>query len=109
MNELLTTLALFTTFTAIGAGVMCVLWLQKLRRALAKALNEATNQQIRTTQRLADAVSAVQRQQKMYEQQLHNLAQANMRLRQEVVAVAQRVERGESENRADNGSDRILH
>jgi DUF917 family protein len=109
VSDILVILALFSSFTAIGAVVVCAFWLKKLRRALAQALNDAATQQITTAQRLGEALTTIQRQQKMFEQQLHNLAQANSRVRQDITAVAQRVERGEAAARADVAADRILH
>lgn len=109
VNEALAILALFASFTAVGAVVVCAAWLKKLRRSLTNALNDAANQQIRTAQRLADAITTIQRQQKMYEQQLQNLAQANMRLKQDMALVAQRLGRNETAQRTDMATDRILH
>jgi hypothetical protein len=79
------------TFVAVA-----VLWLRKLRETVSKALTESANQQIRTAQRLGEAVALVQKQQRAYEQQLHNLAQASLKLRQELTTVATRLEHSDT-------------
>ena len=81
-----------TALSAIGFVAVAVLWLRKLRESVASALAEAANQQVRTAQRLNDALAQVQKQQHNYEQQVQNLAQAGLRLRQELVNVATRLD-----------------
>jgi conjugal transfer/entry exclusion protein len=86
--------------------VVAVLWLRKLRETVSGTLAESVNQQIRTAHRLGEAVAQVQKQQRTYEQQLQNLAQANMRLRQELATVAHRLEHTETDPAR---GDRTVH
>lgn len=88
----------------VGVGVM---WMRKLRDTVSSTLTEAATQQIRTAQKLGDAVTQVQKQQRTYDQQLQNLAQANLRLRQELATVAHRLEHTEAAE-AQRG-DRTVH
>jgi len=81
-----------TALFAAGFVVVAVMWLRKLRETVSSAVNESANQQMRTAQRLGDAVAHMQKQQRAYEQQLHNLAQASLKLRQELTSVAHRLE-----------------
>ena len=95
-----------TAFCATAFIVVAALWLRKLRATVSSALAEAANQQVRTAQRLSDALAQVQKQQRGYEQQLQLLSQANTQLRQGLVSVATRLEHGQ----ADAGpGDQIIH
>ncbi len=99
----------FTAITALSATgfvVVAVLWLKRLRETVSSALAEAANQQVRTAQRLGDALAQLQKQQHNYDQQLHNLAQAGLRLRQELVNVTAKLEHNQAE--APRG-DQTLH
>ncbi len=92
---------------AIAAGTfvtVAVMWLHKLRETVSKALTESAAQQIRTSQKLGEALALVQKQQRTYEQQLHNLAQASLRLRQELTTVTHRLENG-----PEMPGDRTVH
>jgi hypothetical protein len=44
---------------------------------------------------LGDAVGQLQKQQRGYEQQLHSVAQANLKLRQELTSVAHQLEQAD--------------
>ena len=102
----------FAGMTAIAAltfVAVVVLWLRKLRQTVAAALSQSANQQMHTMQRLGEAIAQVQNHQKTYEQQLHNLAQAGVKLRQELTAVAQRVEQQHAANPGDLHGDRTVH
>jgi predicted nucleic acid-binding Zn-ribbon protein len=56
------------------------------------ALSEAAGQQIRTTQRLNESIAQVQKQQDAYNHQIQVLAQAGMRLQQELSNVTNRLD-----------------
>jgi hypothetical protein len=97
----------FTGITAIAAATfvaVAVMWLRKLRETVSKALADSATQQLRTAQKLGEAVALVQKQQRNYEQQLHNLAQASLKLRQELTTVTHRLENG-----PEMPGDRTVH
>ena len=77
-----------------AAGFVCVaiLWLRKLRETVGIALADAAGQQIRNNQRLNEAIAQVQKQQDGYARQIQVLAQAGVRLQQELSSVATRVD-----------------
>jgi hypothetical protein len=97
MQEWILAFAAVTAFSATGFVVVAVLWLRKLRETVSTALAESASQQVRTAQRLGDALAQVQKQQRGYEQQLHLLSQANSQLRQGLVSVATRLEHSQVE------------
>ncbi len=101
-------LAAVTALAATTFTVIAVLWLKKLRETVSVTLTESAGQQIRTAQRLSEALGQMQKQQRTYEQQLQNLAQANMRLRQDLTSVTSRLEHNEREHNV-NLADRTLH
>jgi DNA anti-recombination protein RmuC len=80
------------TLSAIGFVCVAVLWLRKLRETVATALAEAAGQQVRTNQRLNEAIAQVQKQQDGYARQVQILAEAGIRLQQEISSVANRIE-----------------
>ncbi|HUY67975.1 MAG TPA: hypothetical protein VMV79_01575, partial [Alphaproteobacteria bacterium] len=84
MPSLIIAFAVITAVAAAAFVAVAVLWLRKLRANVTGTLGDISQQQARVAQRLGDAVAHMQKQQRAYEQQLHNLAQANMRLRQEL-------------------------
>ncbi len=103
-------IVIFAGATAIAAAIFvgaAVMWLRKLRETVSAALNEAADQQLRTAQRLGEAIGQVQKQQRNYEQQLQNLAQAGMKLRQEIATVVNRIEHSDGD--AALRGDRTLH
>ena len=87
-----------TSLSAIGFVAVAVLWLFRLREAVSAAHTEAANQQVRSAQRLSDALAQVQKQQNNYEQQLKLLSQANSQLRQGLVSVATRLDHGQTDS-----------
>ncbi len=95
-----------TSVSAISFVVVAALWMRKLRDSVSAALTEAANQQVRTAQRLAEALAQVQKQQRNYDQQLQLLAQANTQLRQGLVSVATRLDLGRPEN---HNTDHTIH
>lgn len=91
----------------LGTFAALVIFVRRQRQGLIQALNNAGKQQIATTEHLAAAIDATQRQQRQYEQQLQNLAQATLRLRQDVQILSKRSEAG-SETVATR-AERVLH
>ncbi len=98
--------AAVTSISATGFVVVAVLWMRKLRETVSSALAEAANQQVRTAQRLSDALAHVQKQQRNYDQQLQLLAQANTQLRQGLATVATRLDHTRTESAND---DHTIH
>lgn len=92
MQDWIVVFAAITAVSATGFVVVAVMWLRKLRETVSISLAEAANQQVRSAQRLGEALAQVQKQQSHYDQQLQNLAQAGLRLRQELVTVNERLE-----------------
>lgn len=97
MQDWIVVFAAITAVSATGFVVVAVMWLRKLRETVSTSLAEAANQQVRTAQRLGDALGQVQKQQHNYDQQLQNLAQAGLRLRQEIVNVNARLESNQTD------------
>jgi len=95
-----------TAFFAAAFMVVAVMWLKKLRITVSRALIDAADQQTLAAQRLGNAIAQVQKQQRAYEQQLHTLAQASLKLRQELTSVSHRLEHSESDMPR---SDRTVH
>jgi DNA anti-recombination protein RmuC len=106
MQEWLLALAAVTAFSATCFTLVAVLWLRKLRESVSTALAESANQQVRTAQRLSDALAQVQKQQRGYEQQLQLLSQANTQLRQGLVNVATRLEHTQTDS---SRGDQTIH
>ncbi len=88
-------------FSAAAFMAVAVMWLRKLRSTVASALAETATHQVHSAQKLGEAVGHLQKQQRAYEQQLHNLAQASLKLRQELTNVAYRLEHADPEQRGD--------
>jgi chromosome segregation ATPase len=86
-----------TLLCSAGFVFVAIIWLRKMRETVSGALAEAAGQQIRTSQRLNEAIAQVQKQQDSYNQQIHILAQAGMRLQQELSSVANRLDSSHSE------------
>lgn len=84
--------------SAVGFVYVAVIWLRKLRETVSVALSEAAGQQIRTAQRMSESIAQLKKQQDNYAQQIHALAQAGMRLQQELSSVATRLENTQAEN-----------
>jgi len=108
MMEWVLALSTLTALAATGFAVVGTLWLKKLREAVSTTLSETARQQVRTAQRLGEALGHLQKQHRDYEKQLHNLTQANIRLRQDISALLSRIEHSEREQSAPQ-PERILH
>jgi hypothetical protein len=101
--------AAFSGAIAVSAAVfvtVAVLWLRRLRQTVSMTLAETAAHQVRTAQKLGEAVGQLQKQQRAYEQQLHNLAQASLKLRQELTSVTHQLEQADLD--AARG-DRTVH
>jgi hypothetical protein len=70
--------------TLTGVVAVLVLFIRRHRRAVNQALAENYAAYCKTAQQLAEAIAATQRQQGHYDQQTQNLAQALLRLRQDL-------------------------
>jgi len=108
MTQWVLFLAALTAIAATGFVLVAIMWLRKLRQTVATALSEAAHQQVRVAQRLSETVGQVQKQQRSLEQQMLGLAQTNVKLRQDITAIASRVELSEREQRP-LPLDRTLH
>ena len=100
--------AAVTALSITGFMVLGALWLRRMRESVAVALTESANQQVRTAQRLSDAMDEIQKQQRQCEQQIHTLAQAGLRLRQELVNISTRIEHGQQTDASPRG-DHTIH
>jgi len=89
--------ASITAVSSIGFIYVAVLWLRKLRDTVSRALTEAAGQQIRTTQRLNESIAQIQKQQDGYNHQIQVLAQAGIRLQQELSNVTSRLDTTQAE------------
>jgi len=96
MIEWVLVLTVASTFSALGFIIIGILWLRKLRETVSVALTEAARHQVRSSQRLSDAVDQLQKQQRGHEQQLQILSQSNMQLRQGLTTVASRIDLNQS-------------
>lgn len=92
---------LFAGTTALSAaGFVCVavIWLRKLRETVSATLSESAGQQVLTAQRMSETIAHLQKQQDGYNQQIQALAQASLRLQQELSLVANRIESTHGDN-----------
>jgi hypothetical protein len=87
-----------TAFSAVGFVLVAVIWLRKLRETVLSSLGEVAGQQVRTAQHASETVARMQKQQDCCAQQIHTLAQAGLRLQQEISAVTHRLENAQREN-----------
>lgn len=99
-------LGAITVLSLTGFMVVGIMWLKKLRESVANNLGETATQQIRTAQRLSEALAQIQKQQRSYEDRLQALSQANAQLRQGLVNMATRLDHTESET---TRGDHTLH
>lgn len=97
-----------TVLAALGFVAVAVLWLKKLREALSIALGETAHQQVRTAQRFGETLAEMQRHQRLYEQRLQTLTEANIHMRQELNALAGKIELSERSQDEFRGS-RLIH
>ena len=101
-------LASITAVTTTLFMAVAVLWLHKLRGGVAHSLREAATQQVLTAQRLSQICEELQKRQDQQDRQIQALAQANLRLSQELAQIHNRMENTEREVFAIP-TDRVLH
>ncbi len=95
-------LMIFAAIAAVTSGfsvIVGIFWLVKLRNTVAKALAENAQQQLRTALKLGDAIGQVQKRQEQYNEQLIMLAEAGLRMRQEISNMSNRLEGQPEANR----------
>jgi cell shape-determining protein MreC len=97
-----------TALAATGFVVVAILWLRKLRETLAGALGETAGQQIRTAQRLSEALAQIQRQQTLNNQRIQSLAEANIYLQKELSSLSERLDTNDQVKSQPTHS-RLLH
>jgi hypothetical protein len=107
----LPTLIMLSIMVAGAAGfvVGAMLWLKRLRANLASAVSEALARQITHGQKVEEALSVLQQNQKKMEGQVLLLAEAQTRARNDINALAQRFEQREVSAEGQNQSSRVLH
>lgn len=105
MLDLMAMLALTALGMTVGVIAAAAMFVRRQRQALMRALEDNNRQQAEAMQQMVAALTAAQQRQRQSEQQMQSLAQAALRLRQDLTALAQRVERGQT----DTATDRVLH
>lgn len=81
-----------TAAVALSTAVFvcfAVLWLLSMRRTVAAALSEASRQQNYSMEHMSDSIAQLQKQQEHYTHQLGVLAQAGLKLQQELSTVSE--------------------
>ncbi len=106
MQDLIIILCTVTALSVVSLIAVGVLWLQRWRSAIVSTLAETANQNIRTAQRLGEAIAQIQKQQRNYEEQINNLAQTSAQLRQGLMTVATRLDHSQQ---GDGGRDHTVH
>ncbi|NTU77278.1 MAG: hypothetical protein HGA90_05635 [Alphaproteobacteria bacterium] len=101
-------LSVVTAIAATSFAVTAVVWLMRMREMMARTIFEATENQSKTIHRLGDTMALLQNRLQLYERHLHDLAQTNVRLRQDVTTLTSRVELTERSYESFP-ADRILH
>ncbi len=99
---------LITAISLSTTALVCfaVLWLRKLRDNVSAALSEAAKQQIYSVKRMSEAIAQLQKQQDNYTRQINALAQAGLRLQQELSNVSTRLGNTRAE---DSRGGRTVH
>ena len=104
-TDMLPLVAAIGLISSLGFVIVAGFWLRKMRDTVSTALAEAAGQQIRTAQRLAESIALIQKQQDNYNRQLQILAQAGLRLQQELNHVSTRL--GNAQNDNERGSQTL--
>ncbi len=95
---------------AAGGFVLgAMLWLKRLRANLATAVSEALTRQITHGQKVEEALTVLQQNQKKMEGQVLLLAEAQTRARNDINALAQRFEQREVSAEGGTHTSRVLH
>jgi septal ring factor EnvC (AmiA/AmiB activator) len=93
-----------------GAMISMVRFILRQRTGFINALQQSTDQNIKTAQQLANAITSLQRQQQQHNEQLQSLANAFVRLRQDMPPVNKRTEaKADKDIAANDEPPRILH
>ncbi len=95
----------FTAAIAVSTAcfvVFAVLWLRRMRDTVSVALSEAAKQQIHSMKRMSESIARLEKQQENYTLQINALAQAGLRLRQELTSVAELLGNSPSEKTRGN-------
>lgn len=93
-----------------GALIGIVRFIFRQRAAFIKALQHSAEQNITTAQQLANAITSLQRQQQQHEQQMQTMAQAVVRLRQDISPANKRNDsKDDKEAVISDEPPRILH
>ena len=87
-----------TALSAVGFVVAAVFWLRKLRETVLASLSETAGQHIRTAQHLSESIAGLQKKQDNCSQQIQTLAQAGLRLQQEISSVSNRLSSTQTES-----------
>jgi hypothetical protein len=87
-----------TALSAVGFVLVAAFWLRKLRETVLSSLGEVAGQQVRSAQFASETIAQLQKQQDCCAQQIQTLAQAGLRLQQEISAVTHRLENTQKEN-----------
>jgi len=98
-----------TAFASIGFVVVAILWLKKLRETLSCTLAETAGQQVRNAQHVSKTLSEIQLHQELYEQRLQTLTEANIRMRQDLNEITNKIALSESEQQMQKRSLKNLH
>jgi hypothetical protein len=97
---------------AVAAAVFvagALIWLKRLRQNLAHTVGEALTRQIQHGQKVEEALTMLQRNQKQMEAQMQTLAQAHARVRADFNALAQKVESRDVAADVAAPQGRLLH
>ncbi len=95
--------------SSMGVAALAAIFVRRQRVALVRALQDAAQLQVGTVQQLTSTIDHLQRQQRQHEQQLQNVAQATLRLRQDLAAFNKRLEREQEETAPRATGDRVIH
>jgi hypothetical protein len=95
-----------TVLSAAGFVCVAVFWLRRLRETVSSALSEAAGQQVHTAKRISETIARLQKQQDSTNQQIQVLAQAGLRLQQELSSITNRLDNTQGEV---HRGDQTLH
>lgn len=108
MNIWLAALILSSFLALAGLAALAALWLRKVREALALSFSETAGSQFRTIQRLTATIDQLLHRQELYEKRLLTLTEANIKMRQDLNLLAERLASAENEQRPAP-APRLLH
>ncbi len=79
-------------FSLAGIAFAATLWLRKLRDVIALSLSEMAGHQVRSVQRVSEALDQLQKQQDLATKQIRALAQEGLRLQKEISHVVRKLD-----------------